>query len=46
MNVSQSYVTFNVSILGDVGIQEINVGVMFSTQDGTARGKGGGVVMM
>ena len=39
MNESKSYVTFNVSILGDVPIQRINVGVMFSTEDGTAHGK-------
>ena len=42
VNKSQSYVTFNVSILGGVGIQGTNVGVMFSTQDGTAQGKGVG----
>ena len=39
VNGSQSYVTFKVSILGDVWIQGINVGVMFSTEDGTAQGK-------
>ena len=42
MNKSQSYITFNVSILGDVWIQGTNVEVMFSTEDGTARGKGVG----
>ena len=34
-----SYVTFNVSILGGATIQGASVGVMFSTGDGTALGK-------